>query len=63
MLIQATETRPSRALVDWLVSSTGRLYRCPSPDPETLLRRRAHGDVLGMALRFLRRFTCSKASK
>ncbi|CAK9084069.1 unnamed protein product [Durusdinium trenchii] len=58
--VEATETRPSRALVDWLVSSTGRLYRCPSPDPETLLRRRAHGDVLGMALRFLRRFTCSK---
>ena len=45
----------------WLLDVARRLYRCPAADEETLKRRMDYGDVLGMAHRFLRRFTCSKA--
>ncbi|CAJ1428675.1 unnamed protein product, partial [Effrenium voratum] len=49
----------SKALLDLIVFSADRLYRCPQPADETIRRRMEHGDCLGMAHRFARRFSCS----
>lgn len=48
--------------VEWIVSCTKQLYRCPSADDETIRRRVEEGECLGMAYRFARRFTCSTVS-
>eukprot|EP00439_Symbiodinium_sp_Y106_P047966 s4494_g6.t1 len=50
------------ALRRWPAESARRLYRCPRPDGETLRRRMAHGDCMGMAIRYARRFTVSPVS-
>mmetsp|Transcript_25191 Transcript_25191/g.79408 ORF Transcript_25191/g.79408 Transcript_25191/m.79408 type:complete len:820 (+) Transcript_25191:107-2566(+) len=47
------------SLQQWPAECARRLYRCPPPDPETLRRRVAHGDCLGLACRYARRFTVS----
>eukprot|EP00435_Cladocopium_sp_Y103_P020496 s1453_g5.t1 len=52
----------SDALASWILHSASQLHRCPAPDPETLRRRAAEGEALGMAQRFARRFTCSKVT-
>lgn len=48
--------------LEWIVSCTKQLYRCPSADDETIRRRVEEGECLGMAYRFARRFTCSTVS-
>ena len=35
--------------VEWIVSCTKQLYRCPSADDETIRRRVEEGECLGMA--------------
>ncbi|CAE8684826.1 unnamed protein product [Polarella glacialis] len=47
------------ALKLWPAECARRLYRCPKADITTIRRRAAQGEVLGMAHRYARRFTCS----
>ena len=58
--IQRSSVRADKVhLLAWLVDSARRLYQAPVADEETVRLRQEHGDPLGMAHRFLRRYCCS----
>eukprot|EP00929_Paragymnodinium_shiwhaense_P120243 TRINITY_DN92162_c0_g1_i1.p1 TRINITY_DN92162_c0_g1~~TRINITY_DN92162_c0_g1_i1.p1 ORF type:complete len:850 (-),score=104.47 TRINITY_DN92162_c0_g1_i1:407-2956(-) len=44
---------------DWLLASARRLYRCPLGDPKTVAKRMADGECIGMANRYVRRYSVS----